>query len=118
MLAVWILLAAVFQGLYHGPEGELWRCRANLQRLGVALELYSLEHGGARMSPVYPEDLHRLVPEYLEALPTCPAAGYDTYARGYRRGRRGYTVTCRGRHHTRAGLGPDRPRYNWRTGLE
>jgi hypothetical protein len=81
-------------------------CGSNLKLLATALEMYSADHGGA-----YPPALGALVPDYLHLVPTCPAAGRDTYSSGYtvNAAEGGFTIMCTGHHHP--DLPPDHPRY-------
>ncbi len=90
-------------------------CASNLSSLSSALEVYRDSGGGK-----YPDRLGLLVPDYLEALPTCPSAGVDTYSAGYRRAGEsgGCSVACQGRNHQDMGVGPDLPASSSETGLE
>lgn len=49
-------------------------CRTTLKNVGTALEMYSTDASGR-----YPPRLEALVPNYLKAMPTCPASGKATY---------------------------------------
>ncbi len=90
-------------------------CASNLSALSSALEVFRDSGEGQ-----YPDRLGLLVPDYLEALPTCPSAGVDTYPAGYRRAGEsgGCSVACQGRHHQEMGVGLDLPAYSSDTGLD
>lgn len=90
-------------------SGDL--CRQNIVLLGEKLEKYRQDHQGRP-----PESLNLLRPEYLETIPTCPGAGFDTYSFGYEvEERRGdFEVYCKGNHHRKEGWVPDSPRYSSR----
>lgn len=94
-------------------EQALVDCKSNLKNLGTALEMYSTDFGGR-----FPTTLRPLVPQYLRAIPECPAARKDTYHVSYRRSANpdAYTFFCSGHHHP--ALKPDKPGYNSHTGLE
>lgn len=119
----------------HVDRSNLRRCEQNLRILIEALVKYSIDHGGkypgGRLGDI-PRIKHAtllessLVPNYLKEMPTCPAAGRDTYTPGYRsdaydaRGILSYdtcVVRCRGRHHVSSGLPPDYPAFVSTLGL-
>lgn len=59
------------------PVERFDACLQNLLNISSAFEMYSLDHEGH-----YPKSLKELVPEYLEEIPQCPSAGYDSYSPG------------------------------------
>ncbi len=87
--------------------GQRTACVSNLKNIGTALDMWSFDHGGG-----YPESLEGLIGPYLMAIPTCPAAGVDSYSAGYQRKtdpqRAG--VYCSGEHHN--DTEPNHPRYD------
>lgn len=91
--------------------GQLVGCESNLKNIGTALEMYDVDYGS------YPRSLAMLTPEYLRYIPTCPAAGADTYSSSYSVSATGYTVTCAGAHHQAVGLPPNYPQYTSTQGL-
>ena len=103
-----VLFAAVLQPdpFRSHALGGAAACQAHLQALRTAVELYARDSEGR-----VPLELSRLVPRYLQALPTCPAADKDTYSPGYlpRGSRDGFDLACRGFYHGDAGLGQDEP---------
>lgn len=97
--------------------GELRGCQENLKEIATALEMHSTDHGGrfpggpGDYRPG-PGDLRRLLGQYLKRIPTCPAAGRDTYSDGYTQTADpdAYEICCKGQSHP--GLPADFPRYN------
>ncbi len=83
----------------------------------------------------YPQSVQELVPQYLTALPTCPAAGRETYSASYR-ATIGlppemaaqvpdkkpetwpyYRLRCDGENHTNVGVEANYPQYDSVVGL-
>ncbi len=97
---------------------QLTMCYQNLKEVGTAMEMWSTDHAGR-----YPTTLEALVPDHLEAVPSCPVAGKPTYqletgvkARGNTEGYQDfYSLRCAGHHHPE--LQADYPRYNGVDGL-
>ena len=106
----------------HKGQQHLKACKENLRMIGTALEKYSTDHGGRFP---YIDDTRALglpqaiVPAYLKTMPTCPAAGTDTYSRSSQGTYSPdcYTVVCEGHHHQNAKQGPHYPQYTSREGL-
>ena len=70
-----LLLVALFLVKLHS-NAEV--CRKNLGTITLAV----VEYNNRRRAPL--EDLKNLVPEYLPAIPACPATGDNkTYFEGY-----------------------------------
>jgi len=95
-------------------EEALRGCNSNLKNIGTALEMYSVDAHGR-----YPHTMEKLVPDYLKLIPTCPAAGTDTYAKSYTYTTipDRYTMFCSGHYHENAGLKENHPQYNSVEGL-
>jgi hypothetical protein len=104
-----------FSATYNTREqSRLTACKSNLHNIGAALEIYGQDNGKK-----YPPALDRLLPGYLKALPTCPAARRDSYSGAYAVGRDAglFTIFCTGSYH-KAMLGhPDFPQYDSTNGL-
>jgi len=63
-----------------GDAGRTTACKSNLRNLGTALEMYSTDNAGR-----YPKDISLLTAgNYLRNIPTCPAAGKDSYSETYK----------------------------------
>jgi hypothetical protein len=114
-----ILFIAAGQGLRIVQRQEqqkaLTACKSNLKNLGTAMEMYSTDFQGR-----YPEDMNKLVPEYLEEIPNCPAANRATYRletgvdathndAGFKDY---YYLYCGGENHTAVSVPSDLPAYN------
>lgn len=108
-----LLVALVAVGCGGGKRSlSAWLdCRENVLRVATALETYSADHRGR-----YPAALSDLVPKYLEAVPTCPAAGTVTlaYVAGAAPDR--HALYCAGTWH-RPLQGPNEPAFDSLVGL-
>ncbi|MBT9585126.1 DUF3352 domain-containing protein [bacterium] len=96
-------------------QGQLTACKSNEKNIATALEMYSTDNGGA-----YPTDLKPLITgNYLRHIPTCPAAGQDTYTQTYQMTAKPdvYSFYCTGEHHKGAGTPAGYPQYNAEQGL-
>lgn len=75
---LFFLLILGGQILSHTLKGHhqksLTICKNNLKEISTAMEMYSTDWSGR-----YPTDLAQLVPEYIDEIPTCRAAGAVTY---------------------------------------
>ncbi len=56
-------------------QGQFVACKSNMKNIGTAMEMYSTDWSGR-----YPSSMDPLTPNYLRTIPTCPAAGRDTYS--------------------------------------
>lgn len=94
------------------PSENLMKCQSNLKNIGDALEIYSDRNGG-----LYPALLDQVTPDYVKVLPTCPAAGTNSYA--YLRSDKGdvYTMYCRGDYHSAVTGCENYPQYDTISGL-
>lgn len=110
-------------------QGQCTACKSNLKNLATACEMYSTDYNAR-----YPKSLDLLTKNskygpYLMSIPTCPAAGADTYSatwtvtaprrndKGKVVGRDPYNFYCKGHIHKDAGLGPNLPSYHDEGGL-
>lgn len=122
----WIGALLIFSGLFamilvpnvvraRAGRGDFTPCTGNLKNLATALEMFASDHCGR-----FPTELRGLTPGYLRTIPTCPAAGRDTYSEGFasaRLPRKACTVFCRGRNHAAGGLEENFPQYDSVRGL-
>jgi len=69
-------------------------CRANLQNIATALEMYAADNAGD-----YPPLLSYLTPSYLSFIPVCPNVEIDTYSCSYKPGKKDFYVCCLGNNH-------------------
>ncbi len=97
-------------------QGQFTACKSNLKNMATALEMWSTDHEGR-----YPSRLSELTEggQYLRMIPTCPAAGIDTYSSTYQAGQDPdqYQVGCSGHNHGGVDAGPGYPQYNSVSGL-
>ena len=116
VIAIISILASILvpNFLRARSQGQVTACRSNLKNLGVALEMYSIDYNAR-----YPDDMAKLVPNYLRNLPTCPSAGVDTYSASYVVSvlPDAYTVFCLGSNHVAVGMGNNQPCYTSSSGL-
>lgn len=86
-----VLAVMVLPALAAPAPGLRTECKYNLRKIGVAAQTFSNRHNGR-----YPTNLSQLIPEYLEEIPSCPYAEWDTYSSTYRTtlDRRYYAVAC------------------------
>ncbi len=108
LFAVVILLAGPdLMGPFR--EHDLAECKSNLKNLATALEMYSTDHLGR-----FPPSLEQLTPNYLRAIPTCPAARNEVYSEGYEFGMAPdfYHLRCKGHNHP--DVPPNLPEYDSR----
>ncbi len=105
---------------HHGCGGQLTFCKSNCKNLATALEMYASDNGGR-----YPHHLGKLLHgNYLKVIPTCPAAGEDTYSPTYQVSARPdmFSFCCRGNNHAKAYSGftsdpHNYPQYSAKEGL-
>ncbi|MBI3929791.1 MAG: hypothetical protein HY319_29895 [Armatimonadetes bacterium] len=115
MVGTFLLVAVMTPNILRShAQGEVVFCRTNLKNINLALKTYTREQNRP------PADLRSLVPYYLREIPQCPAAGRDTYSKGFQvdPGSGRYTIFCKGNHHAGAGLKEDLPRYSSERGPE
>ena len=94
---------------------RLEECKKNLKVISGAIKLYANDNQG-----LSPDNLDKLTPRYLKAIPTCPEARRDTYSSSYRVARdyHRYTIFCRGRNHKKLKVAPDNPRFSSKGGFD
>ena len=70
-----IMAAILLPGFFRDRAGGmLTACKSNLKNIGTACAMYAADNKGQ-----FPRSLWLLTPNYLKSIPTCPAAGRDTY---------------------------------------
>ncbi|MFN8611290.1 MAG: hypothetical protein U0931_27345 [Vulcanimicrobiota bacterium] len=132
-LATLILLTAglaLADPLKPRSQGQATACKSNEKNIATALEMYASDNYG-----VYPTGLNKLVGKnpktaYLYSIPTCPAAGKDTYSSTYkvkmaRRDQKHQMISgedyfefhCAGHNHKEAGIPANLPAYKSDQGL-
>ena len=73
--------------LNRSADLQLEACRGNLAQIAAGLEKEKASSG------VYPKTLG-------QSVPSCPAAGRETYRSGYSAQAGGFTLYCEGRYHS------------------
>jgi hypothetical protein len=98
--------------IHARSQGQLTACKSNEKNIATALEMWSSDNSGR-----YPQSLKQLTPNYLRTIPTCPAAGRDTYTATYKVEAKPdhFYFFCQGHSHQDAPV--DRPAYDSNTGL-
>ena len=95
-------------------------CKSNCKNIATALEMYASDNKGR-----YPQEPALLLRgNYLKVVPSCPAAGKDTYSETYVVQSRpdDFTFYCKGENHRKAfssyaGPKENFPQYNSVRGL-
>lgn len=123
VIAIIAILAAILvpNFLKARAQGQLTACKSNCKNLATALEMYASDYGGR-----YPTALTVLTGSgsYLKTIPTCPAAGSDTYTASYGRTQTpdSFSFYCKGNNHGKAYTGfssasDNYPQYSAEQGL-
>lgn len=123
VIAIIAILAAILvpNFIRARAQGQLTACKSNLKNIGTAMEMYSTDWSGKYPSPITSSKA-KLTPNYLKTIPTCPAAGKDTY--NFTTAFNGspvyqdyYYVECSGSNHTAVSVTGNFPAYNGIQGL-
>ena len=120
VIAIIAILAAILVPNFVRARGQghLTACKSNLKNIGTACEMYATDNAGR-----YPANLSALTSGamggYLKSIPTCPAAGSDTYTDSYSHGMNPdiFTVYCKGSNHTAVDTADNFPQYDSVQGL-
>jgi prepilin-type N-terminal cleavage/methylation domain-containing protein len=126
VIAIIAILAAILvpNFLKARAQGQLTACKSNCKNLATALEMYASDYGGR-----YPTNgttgMGLLTAgNYLKTVPTCPAAGRDTYSGTYssRQTPDSFSFYCTGNNHGKAYSGftanaENYPQYSAEQGL-
>ncbi len=92
-------------------SGPFVACKTNLKSIATACEMWSTDYSGK-----YPERLDQLTPDYLRAMPTCPASHLEyTYEALQEEGYDSYRIVCTGHAHPETEA--DHPQYSGMVGL-
>jgi hypothetical protein len=121
-VCVLVVLGAILIPPFMSPNhyDQLTACHSHLKNIATACEMYSTDNQGR-----YPRTLSALTPAYLKTIPTCPAAGQDTYSGSFRSVYQpdvptcvdNYTVICQGSNHENVGEIKNYPQYTCENGL-
>jgi prepilin-type N-terminal cleavage/methylation domain-containing protein len=122
VIAIIAILAAILvpNFIRARAQGQLTACKSNLKNIGTALEMYSTDWAGK-----YPSGTSLLTPNYLKAIPECPAASSNTYGAAFSTGAPFnpdsytdyYYIDCQGGWHEPVSVTGNYPAYNGIQGL-
>lgn len=125
VIAIIAILAAILvpNFLKARAQGQLTACKSNCKNIATALEMYASDNGGR-----YPASNNLAAKltagSYLKSIPTCPAAGSNTYTATYTATQTpdNFSFYCAGNNHGKAytGFGSQSnnyPQYNAEIGL-
>ena len=125
VIAIIAILAAILvpNFLKARAQGQLTACKSNCKNLATALEMYASDNGGRY--PLSSAFQARLTGgNYLKTIPTCPAAGADTYTGTYSSTQTpdSFSFYCNGNNHAKAYTGfttasANYPQYSAEQGL-
>lgn len=125
VIAIIAILAAILvpNFLKARAQGQLTACKSNCKNIATALEMYASDNGGRY--PVSANLSAKLTAgNYLKAIPTCPAAGANTYTAPYTSTQTpdNFSFYCAGNNHGKAYTGfaaaaSNFPQYNAEIGL-
>jgi prepilin-type N-terminal cleavage/methylation domain-containing protein len=85
VIAIIAILAAILvpNFIRARAQGQLTSCESNEKNSGTAFEMYSTDNSGHYPQSTGTGGMTLLTPNYLKIIPTCPAAGTDTYSSTY-----------------------------------
>ena len=108
VIAIIAILAAILvpNFLKARAQGQLTACKSNCKNIATALEMYSSDNGGR-----YPTsgsfEAKLTGGNYLKLIPTCPAAGTNTYSSVFSSVQTpdSFSFYCSGNNHAKAYTG-------------
>jgi prepilin-type N-terminal cleavage/methylation domain-containing protein len=125
VIAIIAILAAILvpNFLKARAQGQLTACKSNCKNIATALEMYSSDNGGR-----YPTsgsfEAKLTGGNYLKLIPTCPAAGTNTYSSVFSSVQTpdSFSFYCSGNNHAKAYTGftsasSGFPQYSAESGL-
>lgn len=125
VIAIIAILAAILvpNFLKARAQGQLTACKSNCKNIATALEMYASDNGGRY--PTTGNLAAKLTAgNYLKLIPTCPAAGSNTYSGTYKMTQTpdAFSFQCSGNNHGKAYTGfagdaTNYPQYDAEQGL-
>ncbi|MBS2034657.1 type II secretion system protein [bacterium] len=125
VIAIIAILAAILvpNFLKARAQGQLTACKSNCKNIATALEMYASDNGGR-----YPSSANiknsLTTGNYLKLIPSCPAAGTDTYSPNFTSATTpdAFSFYCNGTNHAKAytgfnSVGANFPQYFAESGL-
>ncbi len=125
VIAIIAILAAILvpNFLKARAQGQLTACKSNCKNIATALEMYASDNGG-RYPTTASLDAKLTTGNYLKLIPTCPAAGSNTYSATYMVTQTpdAFSYNCSGNNHGKAYTGfnlaaNNYPQYDVEQGL-
>lgn len=125
VIAIIAILAAILvpNFLKARAQGQLTACKSNCKNIATALEMYASDNGG-RYPTTASLDAKLTTGNYLKLIPTCPAAGSNTYSQTYKVTQTpdAFSYNCSGNNHGKAYTGfnlnaSNYPQYDAEQGL-
>jgi len=95
-------------------KADVVGCKSNLRNIAAAITVYSNDN-----NHLFPDQLYRLTPSYVQSIPCCPGVSANTYSAGYETNTdyNIYTIYCKGKNHSDYGYTVDEPYYTSSDGL-
>ena len=116
VIAVIAILAAILvpNFIRVRSKSQLTACKSNLKNMATAIEIYSAEHAAK-----FPPSLPTLTPNYIRAVPECPAIGTDTYSASFSSTNNPsyFLIRCEGPNHVGVDVSPNYPQWDSADGL-
>lgn len=116
VIAIIAILAAVLVPNFvrARARSQLTACKSNLKNTATAIEMYSADNDAN-----FPANLSQITPNYMRAIPTCPAAGTDTYSASFSSNNNPsyYLIQCEGSNHIVMDVNPSYPQWDSADGL-
>jgi serine/threonine protein kinase len=109
-----IVIGAILM-FFRGETMPLFNeCTFNLKEIGADVQRYAYDNQG-----LYPDSLSQLNPKYMQNIPSCPAAGKDTYTVSYEVSidHKFFTIYCSGLNHKMIVYKENYPKFNPKDGL-
>lgn len=126
VIAIIAILAAILvpNFLKARAQGQLTACKSNCKNIATALEMYASDNGGRYPSPAASLQASLTAGNYLKLIPTCPAAGSNTYSGTYMVTQTpdSFSYNCANNNHGKAytgftGAADNYPQYDAEQGL-
>lgn len=126
VIAIIAILAAILvpNFLKARAQGQLTACKSNCKNIATALEMYASDNGGRYPGGGATMKTCLTAGNYLKNIPTCPAAGQDTYTTNFTSATTpdAFSFYCNGTNHAKAytgfgSAGANFPQYFAESGL-
>lgn len=116
VIAIIAILAGILIPNFLRVRGtsQLTACKSNLKNMATAIEMYSAENAAK-----FPPGLALVTPNYMRAVPTCPAVGINTYSASFTSTINPpfFMIQCEGANHTSVDTNANFPQWSSADGL-